>query len=138
MGSIDLDPASSPKAQETVKANNYYTQEDDGLEQEWSGNIWLNPPFAEDLIVPFIDKLLCSEIKQAVVLVNNATETGWGQRLLSEASMVCFLSGRVKFLDPVGNPEAPLQGQIIAGIGVDGSRFRQKFMDKGVILGSTA
>lgn len=41
MGEIDLDPASSDIAQETVKANKYYTIDDDGLEQEWSGRVWI-------------------------------------------------------------------------------------------------
>ena len=117
MGSIDLDPASSDIAQKAVRAANYYTKENDGLAQEnWYGNVWLNPPHAKELIGPFIDKLVSSvspkeatlfDVRQAMVLVNNATETSWGQKLLSEATVVCFLSKeRVKFLDPEGNPRA--------------------------------
>src|SRR3990167_189333 len=46
MGSIDLDPASSAKANEIVQANKYYSKDDNGLTQEWAGNIWLNPPYS--------------------------------------------------------------------------------------------
>jgi hypothetical protein len=30
-----------------VPAARYFTKEDNGLEQEWSGRVWCNPPFAK-------------------------------------------------------------------------------------------
>ena len=45
-GKIDLDPASCELAQKTVKAEKYYTIDDDGLSKEWSGYVFLNPPFS--------------------------------------------------------------------------------------------
>ena len=45
LGTIDLDPASNPQAQETVKAEKFFTEDDDGLSKEWDGNVWLNPPY---------------------------------------------------------------------------------------------
>lgn len=46
MGGIDLDPASCAVADQTVKATNYFSQEEDGLAQTWHGRVWCNPPFS--------------------------------------------------------------------------------------------
>jgi len=35
LGGFDLDPASSDAAQKIVKAQNYFTKSDDGLQKEW-------------------------------------------------------------------------------------------------------
>ena len=43
MGGIDLDPCADPRKR--VPATRHFTKEDDGLEQNWSGRVFLNPPF---------------------------------------------------------------------------------------------
>ena len=118
MGSIDLDPASSEEANEVVGATEYYTAEMDGLSREWNGNVWLNPPYASGLVDRFVDHLIdeldAARVMRAIVLVNNATETKWFQKLLAASIFVCFPAGRVRFWKP-GTAEvgAPLQGQAI-------------------------
>jgi hypothetical protein len=46
LGAIDLDPATSAVAQRTIQASRFFTREDDGLQHEWHGRVWLNPPYA--------------------------------------------------------------------------------------------
>lgn len=135
MGSIDIDPASNDIAQQTVKAKIYYTVDTNGLAQKWDGNVWLNPPYSSELIEKFIDKLVAekSNYRQAVILVNNATETGWFNKIVSIASAVCFPKSRVKFYMPDGKTGAPLQGQAILYIGKDKASFVSSFSSLGWI-----
>ena len=133
MGGIDLDPASNPIANKVVKADKYYTAEDNGLDKTWSGNVWLNPPYASDLIGKFADKLLSERenYTQAIALVNNATETEWFNKIVSIASAVCFPKSRVKFYMPDGKTGAPLQGQAVLYIGENASKFTEVFCKLG-------
>jgi len=135
MGKIDLDPASSETANKVVKADKIYTVKEDGLKQEWFGSVWLNPPYSQPLIDLFCEKITSSDVKQACVLVNNATETAWGQRLLNWCSAVCFVKGRVRFIDKHGKPGGtPLQGQMILYFGSNRDKFKEEFLKYGVIL----
>lgn len=127
LGVIDLDPATSQKANEVVKAENIYTIEDNGLEKEWFGNVWLNPPYSSDLIGKFAEKVKAKEYKQAIVLVNNATETSWFYDIVSVASAVVFPTHRVKFYKPDGTIGAPLQGQAFLYIGENPHNFLKVF-----------
>jgi hypothetical protein len=135
MGNIDLDPASSEIANQTVKANLFYSQEEDGLSKEWFGNVWMNPPYSQPLIFQFITKLVESnKIDQAIVLVNNGTETQWGQLLLSNSNAVCFHQSRIRFIDKYGNlGQAPLQGQMICYLGTNITNFINEFSKYGTI-----
>jgi hypothetical protein len=138
MGGIDCDPASSEIANETVKAGTFYTVEDNGLAQEWGGNVFLNPPYSQPLVAHFCDKLLLEigsgNVHQACVLVNNATDTVWCQGLLEACSAVCLLRGRVRFTGPEGEKGAPLQGQILLYFGSGFEGFAKEASAKGVVL----
>lgn len=47
MGSIDLDPASTPAVNYWIAAKKIYTIEDDGLAQTWEGKVFCNPPYGK-------------------------------------------------------------------------------------------
>lgn len=137
MGGIDLDPASCETANQVVKAKKFYTKEQDGLAQKWKGRIWLNPPYSAGLVAQFADKF--AEVMRAghegIVLVNNATDTGWFQELASVASAICFPSSRVKFLDDSLKPaNSPLQGQAVLYSGPNGAKFIEVFSALGMVV----
>ena len=139
MGTIDVDPASSDAANKIVKAEKYFTINDDGLKQNWYGNVWMNPPYSQPLITQFcnllVEKYKDGEVEQACVLVNNATETQHYQTMLEEAKAVCFIKGRVKFIDKDGNSSgAPLQGQTILYFGNEAQVFAENFSYFGRVL----
>jgi phage N-6-adenine-methyltransferase len=135
MGGIDLDPASSVQANETVGAASYYTASDDGLNHQWGGRVWMNPPYADGLVASFTEKLvdeyLWGYVEEAVVLVNNATETNWFQHLMGAASAIVFPRGRVRFLRPDGTTGDPLQGQALVYLGKQPERFLLVFKNIG-------
>lgn len=138
MGGIDLDPATCEIANRTVGAARIFTAEDDGLSQEWPiGRIWMNPPYAQPLIGHFSERI-AQEVKlgsEAIVLVNNATETAWFQTMAEACSAICFPKGRIKFLDPDGKPSgAPLQGQAIIYLGENSNRFDSEFSVFGFVV----
>ena len=127
MGSIDLDPASNDFANKTVKAWHYFTEQTNGLEQEWFGNIWMNPPYSTALLSKFADKLTGSNFNQAIILVNNATETAWFEKLVSTASAIVFHKGRIRFVKRDGEHGTPLQGQAFIYYGDNPDRFLDVF-----------
>lgn len=137
MGGIDLDPASCDEAQETVQAGTYYTEEDNGLEKEWSGRVFLNPPFAHPTVKFFADKLLASfeasTVPQAVFLSNACTDTGWWQAL-ARNGVTCFPEGRIKFKGPHDQGQSPTLGQTLIYLGDQKDLFRQVFGSFGVVL----
>lgn len=127
LGTIDLDPASNDFANETVKATTYFTEETNGLEKEWFGNIWMNPPYQTALLQKFAEKLTASAFQQAIVLVNNATETAWFKTLISKADAIIFPTGRIKFRKRDGEKGVPLQGQAFIYYGNNADDFLNVF-----------
>jgi phage N-6-adenine-methyltransferase len=138
LGSIDLDPASHPLAQERICATHFFTEDDDGLSKDWFGKVWLNPPYAQPAIGHFVDKMLMEaasgRIEEAIMLTHNYTDTGWFQKAARAATAICFTKGRIKFVSPDGEVAAPTQGQAFFYFGSDPGIFFDVFRDVGLIV----
>lgn len=138
MGGIDLDPATSEVANLTVQAGKIFTSEDNGLEKDWPvGRIWMNPPYAQPLIGQFSERIAQEAIRgsEAIVLVNNATETAWFQAMASVCSGICFPKGRIKYHTPNGGPaKTPLQGQAFVYFGDNFDEFYDVFSNFGLVV----
>lgn len=137
LGGIDLDPASNPYAQETVRARSFYTKKDNALVREWNGRVFCNPPYSMPLIQQFTDKLIAEydggRTTAAVYLVNNCTDAAWCQSLLRRFP-VCFTAGRISFTNGSGQKFATRQGQAIFYLGDEPRRFAQAFDEIGTVL----
>ena len=138
MGGIDCDPASSVSANAIVQATQFYTHDDNGLAQPWQGRVWMNPPYAHLLVDQFCERLAAhvstGTVTEAVVLVNNATETRWFARLAAVASAICFPLGRVRFWSPGKDTAAPLQGQAVVYVGGNVTPFLREFGAFGLVV----
>jgi len=138
LGGIDLDPASHAIAQETVRADTFFTATDNGLERPWFGRVWLNPPYNRALLSLFVDKLVAEyasgAVWQAILLTHNYTDTEWFHTAASAAQAICFPRGRIRFHAPSGEECSPTQGQALFYFG-DGVGFEATFRDVGLIVG---
>ena len=140
MGSIDVDPASNAMAQQTIQASEWYGKETDGLKQDWNGNVFMNPPYGRGLIDEFISMMVQQyqegNVKQAVVLVDNRTDTAWFHDLCSVASAVAFTKGRIKFYNGDVDVSSPVTGSAFIYLGSNVHRFAAAFDgDCGVFTG---
>ena len=128
-----LDPASCAAADKGIP---YFTKEDDGLAQDWTGNaVFCNPPF--DLASAFIKKASLSKLLPSVWLVPTRAETQyWHEWVWPYCSDILFLRGRLKFVDKHGVPykHAPFGACLI---GLHGATF-EDFTDLGVSLHARA
>jgi DNA N-6-adenine-methyltransferase (Dam) len=137
MGSIDLDPASSIQAQQTVQASAFHTIEDSGLAHEWRGRVWLNPPYRQPYIAEFVAKIVgeveAGRVTEAIMLTHNYTDTEWFHRGFAACSAICFTRGRVKFVDVNGEIAAPTQGQSFFYFGRNVAKFEHVFGEYGAV-----
>lgn len=131
LGGIDCDPASNPIAQKIVCAERYYTAETNGLDKDWIGRVFLNPPYEHPTIAQFIDRLLhqfeVGNTTAAILLTNNNTDTIWFHKAASMASAICFTRGRINFYKPDGKISQPTNGQAFFYFGKDVAAFRRVF-----------
>jgi phage N-6-adenine-methyltransferase len=138
LGSIDLDPASNERAQQTVAAGRFYTKEDDGLSKSWAGNVWMNPPYSFPLVQQFAAKLVSSysagDVIGGIMLVNNCTDAGWFHDAWDVADAVCFTKGRIKFYNNSGSFFATRQGQAFFYFGKDPGSFAAEFSKYGKVV----
>lgn len=99
MGGIDLDPCSNSKTNPTVPAYIRFTKEDDGLAREWSGRMYMNPPWGRG-IEKWVKKAVASyeegDLEQAVLALPASTETRWFSYLWDYP--ICFARGRCFFI----------------------------------------
>ena len=104
-----LDPCST---HENAKCKRHYTLNDDGLAQDWSGEVvFMNPPYGRE-IGRWMEKALSSTKKGATVvcLVPARTDTAWWHDFAIHGE-IRFLKGRLKFGDATSS--APFPSAII-------------------------
>jgi len=98
MGMIDLDPCAETMANPNVPASAHFTEDDDGLKQEWWGKVFMNPPYGRQ-IGDWCNKLVADYrfgiVTEAIALLPARTDTLWFRKMRNFPA--CFVTGRLKF-----------------------------------------
>jgi DNA N-6-adenine-methyltransferase (Dam) len=141
LGEIDLDPASCAEANKVVRAKRFFTREDNGLEQDWCGTMFLNPPYGtqngDSVASMFCAKALAEydlgNITEGIILVNSLHSQAWQAPLYSQP--ICFVDHRIKFVSGEGKEnENPTMSNIFVYLGPDEEKFARVFSRFGFVM----
>lgn len=130
-GTIDLDPCSDNSDNPNVPAEYVFTEQDNGLIQDWFGKVYMNPPYG-DTIKHWVEKLQAShesgQVLEAIALLPARTDTKWFRRLRNYPR--CFIWGRLHFSNSENSAPFP---SMLVYMGDDISAFVEAFSDMGDI-----
>ena len=93
-----LDPCCMPKS---ALCKKYYTPNEDGLKQDWSGErVFVNPPYGRE-ISKWVKKCFDEREKAEVIvmLIPSRTDTRYFHNWIYEKTEIRFIKGRLKFID---------------------------------------
>jgi len=82
-------------SEENHKCQFYYTKDDDGLRQPWSGTVWCNPPYGRG-IGKWVEKAAKADCT-VVMLIPARTDTKWFHEFIYGKAEVRFVKGRLRF-----------------------------------------
>ncbi|MEQ4485235.1 phage N-6-adenine-methyltransferase [Cohnella silvisoli] len=105
-----LDPCSNG---DNAKCERFFTREDDGLAQNWSGNVvFMNPPYGRG-IGEWMRKAYAESRNGATVvcLVPARTDTRWFHEYVYGKAEIRFVRGRLKFGEATNS--APFPSMIV-------------------------
>lgn len=150
MGEIDLDPATTQQVnEERIQARHYFTIEDDALQHDWFGRVWLNPPYGrgpdpetgkqrsnQDIWSSYlIDQYDCGNVSEAILLVNAATGEQWFQKLWR---FPIHFTRRIRFVNHAGKQRSPTHGNALVYLGPRPEVFIDVFSRWGITAQAAA
>jgi hypothetical protein len=91
---FDIDVASPVGGVDWIPTKKYFTEQDDGLEQDWEGTVWMNPPYGK-YTEYWLDKFI--KHNDGIALVFSRTDTKWFHNYVKKADAVLFIKGRLFF-----------------------------------------
>lgn len=134
MGVIfDLDPCQPVGGIPWIPVWKYYTEQDDGLLQQWSGRVWLNPPYGK-FTTHWLAKM--HQHRNGISLLFARTDCKWYHDYVAKADAILFLSGRIKFVDGLGVTDGSGAGcgSMLIAWGVDNVSVLERMKEKGHLV----
>jgi len=134
---FDIDPCSPCYGDDApVWANQHYTEADNGLEQEWHGRIWLNPPYHS--LTPWLkkaaDSVWCRHMPNAptsesakrdeplcetvVGIIPARTHARYWRKFVADHAAVFFVSGKIAFLKGVDGKGVEVTTRMPGGLAI--------------------
>jgi len=107
---FDLDPCATPQ---NAKCRLYFSKEDDGLSQDWFGNVFVNPPFKQvgKWVKKAFEEVNKGNAKIVVMLLAARTDTRWFHKYVLPYAEIRFIEGRVTYVG--SNNPAPFPSMIV-------------------------
>lgn len=108
-GPFDLDVCATP---DNTKCEHYFTEDEDGLQQAWTGRCWCNPPYGRS-IGKWVHKAHSASLQGSTVvcLLPARTDTRWWQDYCLPYGEITYLRGRVRFGS--GSGSAPFPSAVV-------------------------
>ena len=133
LGEFDLDPC-APIKPLWETARTMYNKIDNGLEKEWQGRVWLNPPYSRPLIEQFLRKM--AEHNNGIALLFNRLDSVMMQDVvLKNATAMKFLRKRIKFFRPDGTEGgSPGCGSVLFSFGYENAKILEKNTLPGIFI----
>ena len=99
---FDLDVSAPKEGPRHVPAARWFSKADDGLAHEWTGLVWMNPPFGHQRhkrawLAAFFRH------GNGIALLPDRTSAPWFQEFAPRADAICFVAPKVKFERPDGS-----------------------------------
>lgn len=134
LGPFDLDPCSPGDRRPWDTAALHYSAEVDGLRQQWSGRVWLNPPYSD--AGRWIARL--AQHGHGTALIFARTETRmWHEHIWPHATALLFLRGRLRFCRVTGKPAGTAAApSVLVAYGHDDARDLYHAGERGHIDGA--
>ena len=104
---FNLDPCAN---EDNAKCKIFFTEENDGLKQDWEGHtVFCNPPYGRE-IPKWVEKCYQEGQKDnttVVMLIPSRTDTKWFHNYIYGKSEIRFIKGRLKFGDSKNSAPFP-------------------------------
>ena len=95
---FDLDVCAPVGGLPWIPAKKSFSQLDDGLAQEWTGRVWMNPPFSKPS--PWVDKWLENNNG---VMIGVLSKAKWFNKLWNSEAAVLNIPAQFKFIKADGS-----------------------------------
>lgn len=83
---------------ENKKCEKFYSPDQNGLKQPWTGTVWCNPPYGRQIGMWIKKGLESSKCGATVVMLLPArTDTAWFHNYIYAKAEIRFIRGRLKF-----------------------------------------